>query len=412
LQDAVLRLYGPQASGQVQTFNLSSYSLDELQALLDNEILDTDIDNDLRRTNWIVFSLLSADRSIPSFQTLSRFLSERPDLFQQKRLIVFSFSAPYYMDATNISKLTAYYGLYGKTSPFIDVAAYLLFRELRPIGASPVSIPGIGYDLNEALFPDPSQTIILELDLPQSEESTPLLTPQAGTVPEYQLGEVIPLRTGIIQDHNGNPVPDGTPVQFNFTITGENSLSSTQEAITQNGVAHTTFSVSNPGTLEITAESEAARSNSLKIDIPAPSGDNVTVTPSEPPPTETSTAVPTESTPQPTATPKPTPAPVSGTNPEINDWIIAVLVAGVIAWSSYRLAALIGHVRWGIRAGFLAFIGGLIGFCYLALELPGSNILLDRSIPLGVVIGTFSGTLIGLLFTLIWRTYSLTERRK
>ncbi|MFC1878632.1 glycoside hydrolase family 3 N-terminal domain-containing protein [Chloroflexota bacterium] len=412
LQDATLRLYGPQAGGQVQTYNLSSYSLTDLQALLNNELEEPTLENDLKRANWIVFAMLPADSSLASFNTLTRFLSERPDLFQQKRLIVFSFSAPYYLDATNISKLTAYYGLYGKSPQFIDVAAYLLFGELRPSGASPVSIAGIGYDLNEALFPDPGQTILLELDLPQTDDLIPTLTPQATPTVEYHLGEVVQLRTGVILDHNGNPVPDGTPVHFTFNTTGELSISSIQEATTQQGIARTTYAVSSPGTLEIIADSEAARSNSLKFDIPAPSGEITTATPTEPPPTVMPTPTPVEATPQPTEIPVPTVEGPTSPNPELSDWIMAVLIASIMAWSSYRLAALVGHVRWGVRAGFLALIGGLLGFCYLALEMPGSEILLQNSIPLGVVIASVGGVLLGLLITLLWRALSLAEKRQ
>ena len=413
LHDAVLRLYGPQASGQVQNYNLSSYALADVLALLDNTLTESNLENDLRRTNWIVFALQSADPNIAPFQTLNRFLSERPDLFQQKRLIVFSLSEPYYLDATNISKLSAYYGIYGKSAPFIDVAAYLLFQELRPSGASPVSIPGIGYDLNEALFPDPNQTISLELDLAQTEDTEePTPNPEAENTTDYHIGDVILLRAGVILDHNGNPVPDGTPVIFTFTTSGENNITGTQDSVTKNGIARTTFSISHPGTLEIIAESEATRSNILKFDIPSPSGEIATITPTEAPPTATPTETPFEPTPPATETPQATPPePVVKSNPELGDWAIAVLIASLTAWSIYRLAALIGHVRWGVRAGFLALIGGLVGFCYLALELPGSQVLLRDSISLGVVIITFFGALLGLIGALLWRAISLVEKR-
>jgi len=127
--------------------NLVSYSLEELQKMLDAPRNSTQIENDLRRAHWVVFAMLSENPAIPTSQALSRFLSERPDLFQRKRLVVLSFNAPYYLDATNISKITAYFGLFSKNSLFIDVAARLLFREQTPVGALPVSVPGVGYDL-------------------------------------------------------------------------------------------------------------------------------------------------------------------------------------------------------------------------------------------------------------------------
>ncbi len=192
--------------------NLSSYSFDDLEELLNASADQPDLERDLNRANWIVMAMLGDSGNISSFEILKRFLAERPDLFQQKRLIVFAMTAPYYLDATNISKLTAYYGLYSKVSPFIDAAAYLLFGELRATGSPPVSVPGIGYDLNDALFPDPGFTIPLEFDIPSPQQViTGTTTPEPLPPPEYRIGDMVPLRAGMIYDFNGNPVPDGTP---------------------------------------------------------------------------------------------------------------------------------------------------------------------------------------------------------
>jgi len=364
LKDAVIRLYGPQAGGQVLNYNLSSYSMDELEAMLDETQPDSLLENNLKRANWIVFSMLQADEEIDSFQMLSRFLSERPDLFQQKRLIVFAFTAPYYLDATNISKLSAYYGLYSKTPEFIDVAGYLLFRELHPSGAAPVSISGIGYDLFEALFPNPEQIIPIELDLPDPEAVEPGLTPEPTPPPEYQVGDVIPIRTGTILDHNGNPVPDGTLVNFLFTTSGEIDNQTLQVETTKDGLARTTYLVDNSGTLEVLAESENAKSEILKFDIPAPNGEIITEVPTEeatPPiptnvPTVTATIEVLPTTSQP---PQPT------QSPGLADWVIAIMISSALAWSSYRLAALIGHVRWGVAShNKFSLVGCCISQCY------------------------------------------------
>ncbi len=238
--------------------------------MLNNSPDAVQLELNLRRANWIIFSMLPDQPLLPSFQVLRRFLTERPDLFQQKRLIVFVFGAPYYLDATDISKLTAYYALYSKAPGFIDTAAYLLFGELRATGASPVSVPGIAYDLNEALFPDPAQVIPLEFDLPTSPPVTNSAgTPEPAPPPEFRLGDVILLRTGVILDHNRNPVPDGTPVTFTFT-SGVESAATRQVEITRGGVARTSYPVNNPGVLEIRAESENAHSDVLRLDIPTP----------------------------------------------------------------------------------------------------------------------------------------------
>ena len=401
-QDVVLRRYGPLAGGQVSPNNISSYSLSDLQDMLDapaDQETPSQLEQDLSRANWIVLSMLDGSSSLPSYQTLSRFLSERPDLFQQKRLIVFAFNAPYYLDATNISKLTAYYALYSKTPQFVDVAAYLLFRELRSRGSLPVSVQGVSYDLITSLSPDPDQTIPLELDTNQPTPAITNTTPSPAPIMEFRVGDVIPVRTGIIQDHNGNRVPDGTPVDFILSKGGETATR--QTATTLKGVARTTFPVSSPGTLEIRAESEPARSEILKFDIPSPSGEAEEPTPTATP-TQTPTATPTPTvTPLPGATPAPPPAPPQ---PAIADWLMALFVSAVVAWSAYRLAAMGGQVLWGVRSGFLALIGGLLAYLYLALKLPGSEDLLSRSVSRGVILVTLAGAIIGLVATWSWRT--------
>ena len=396
IEESVLRRYGPNTGSQVSSRNLASYTLADLQELLDTNSEDLPILDSLRRAHWVVFAMLNASNNYPSYQTLSQFLAERPDLFLQKRVIVFAFNAPYYLDATNITKLTAYYGLYSKTPQFIDLASYLLFGEIRSVGALPVSVPGV-YDLNRSLFPDPEQIIPLQLDLPEPETPIEGGTPEPTPPPEYRVGEVIPLRTGTIVDYNGHRVPDGTPVSFIFSQAG---LDTQVVETTAGGIARTTFTVANYGPLEIRVESEPAKqSTQLKFDVPVPNEEGILETPTlqptptlEPSPTPTETPVATE-----------TPSTPTTTRPDLGDWIIALLVASGIAWSFYRLAALIGQVRWGVRGGFLAFIGGLATYSYLAMKLPGSEILLIGSISRGVFFSTLIGAALGLLLAWTWR---------
>ncbi len=408
LQDAVLRLYGPQAGGLVASNNLSSYSLAALQKMLDTPREASDLERDLQRSNWIVISMLSKRDDQASYQTLRRFLAERPDLFQQKRLIVFAFSAPYYLDATNTSKLTAYYALYSKTPAFVDVAAYLLFGELRATGASPVSVAGTGYNLNNALFPDPAQNFTLEFDLPAATMPlTTTMTPVPTPPPEFRMGDVVPLRTGVILDHNGNPVPDGTQVTFVISY-GSEASSTRQVEFTRAGVARTTYLVPSPGTMELRAESETARSNVIRLDIPFPNGETPTSAPTE------------EPTPQPTMTPQPTQTPVVITptvapsqpppRPDLRDWFVAVLTSGLLAASIYLLSIRIGQLRWGIRAGLLGLIGGVAAYIYLALHLPGSQSVLDESSSLSVALLSFLGGVLGLVGALVWRERDSREQ--
>ncbi|HMB25241.1 MAG TPA: glycoside hydrolase family 3 N-terminal domain-containing protein, partial [Anaerolineales bacterium] len=220
LQKTILRLYGSAGSGQVYASRLNSFSLKELEAMLNGETT-TDIESVLNHANWIVISLTGTGEG--QIDLLRRFFSERPNLIRNGKVILFSFTAPYYLDPTDISKLTAYYALYGKQPAFIEVAARLLFQQATAQGASPVSIPAVGYLINEVTRPDPSQVIPLsygqEVNVtPASETQTPTVeaVPTATEVP-YRIGDTIAVRAGPIVDHNGNLVPNGTPVRFLMT---------------------------------------------------------------------------------------------------------------------------------------------------------------------------------------------------
>jgi beta-N-acetylhexosaminidase len=132
----------------------------------------------------VVISL--ADVNGDQLSLLRRFFAERPALIRNKNVILFSFTAPYYLDATDISKLTAYYVLYSKQPAFVDVAARLLFQQVPLQGASPVSIPAVGYDLIKETSPNPSQVISLSLDKKEAtvtENGT--VTAESTQVPTY-----------------------------------------------------------------------------------------------------------------------------------------------------------------------------------------------------------------------------------
>ena len=72
-----------------------------------------------------------------------------------------AFDAPYYLDTTEISKLTAYFGVYARSAPFLETAVRALFREFSPVGAPPVTVGGINYVLINQLEPAPGQIISL-----------------------------------------------------------------------------------------------------------------------------------------------------------------------------------------------------------------------------------------------------------
>jgi beta-N-acetylhexosaminidase len=402
LEEAVLRLYGPFAGGQVLRRNLISYSFEELLALIDRIPDYTVIESDIEQAQWIVFSLADVRSDNPSSQALSRFLAERPDLFRQKNLVVFAFDAPYYLDATEISKLSAYYGLYSKISQFVDTAARVLFGEIpAPTGDLPVSVAGVDYDLISATSPDPDQLIELFLDLPEPSVDVP----EPIQPPQMTIGDLIPVRTGVIVDHNGHPVPDGTIVDF--IISTGLSEEITQKESTQGGIARTTFLVEESGTVTIRARSDPAiESSNLQFDIP-PGGIPTIEIVLTPFPTETPTPEPDETEAvAPLSTPE-TPTPPSTTG--IQDWAIATIVSIVIGSIIYWFTTTFGLMRWGLRSGLLAVIGGLLAYLYIAFGLPGSEQLLQIPGAWGILIFTILGSGLGWGASFGWQKASASR---
>jgi beta-N-acetylhexosaminidase len=335
-----------------------------------------------------VFSLTDVRSDNPSSQALSRFLAERPDLFRQKNLVVFAFDAPYFLDATEISKLSAYYGLYSKISEFVDAAARVLFGEIpAPTGDLPVSVAGVDYDLISATSPDPDQLIELFLDLPEQSVDVP----EPIQAPQMAIGDLIPVRTGVIVDHNGHQVPDGTIVDF--IISTGLSEEITQKEITQGGISRTTFLVEDSGTITIRARSDPAiESTNLQFDIP-PGGIPTIEIVLTPFPTETPTPEPdsTEVVAPPATAAPPPPPNTTG----ISDWAIATLVSVVIGLIIYWFTTTFGLMRWGLRAGLLAIIGGLLAYMYIAFGFPGSEQLLQIPGAWGVLLVTILGSGLG-----------------
>ena len=405
LANAVLRFYS--GSGQVLPGNLTSFTFENLTEMLNVGSGVVQIENDLRNAEWIVFMMSDVNPGLPSSQALRVFLDQRPDLLQNKNIIVFALAAPYYLDTTDISKLTAYYALYSRSNIFIEVAARLLFREIQPNGKLPVTVQGISYDLIEITSPDPEQEIPLSLDLPPSLETT--TTPETPIPPlAFRIGDAIPVVTGMIVDHNGHQVPDGTPVRFLLYNEGGSNPAQTYEAQTVNGIARGQLRVSREGELIIRAESEPAEvSEIITIEI-APEQGTATENPTTPTPTITPspTITPTEA---PTLTPTTISTPVVPPKPDsvhFGDWLMALLITSGIGGINFSLAKRKHGLRWSVQATFLTLIGGLLAYSYLAIKLPGSQGLITSGGSWSVFGITLLGALVGAGSLWLWQLYS------
>lgn len=298
IEEIILRLYGPNATGQVAPKQISSLTFADLNRMLAAKPgQERAVEDAIAGARWIVFAQLDYNpEEYPESGALRAFLAQRSDSLRDKRLVVLAFSAPYYLDTTEISKLTAYFGVYSRTAPFLETAVRALFREFSPVGAPSVSVSGINYDLIRQLEPLPGQIIALSPVEPAEQLS--------GSI---KVGSQIVLETSIISDRNGNPVPDGTPVDFRLRYPTESLALAPKTETTSGGKARTTVVLDRPGELWITAEAGEARDSTrieLKVGGDTP-GSIATVVP-------TPTLLPTVTmtpTPAPTATDVPTPAP-------------------------------------------------------------------------------------------------------
>src|SRR5690606_1907488 len=70
LKKAVVRLYGPQAGGQINEAYLSAYSFQDLTAYLNGGQEMTALDNNLRQAEWVIFSILNPRRDHPEADAL------------------------------------------------------------------------------------------------------------------------------------------------------------------------------------------------------------------------------------------------------------------------------------------------------------------------------------------------------
>lgn len=419
LQKSILKFYGPRAGGQVNQTKISSYSFSDLILWLNTNPPDktTTIDGDINLADWIIFSFLNVQADQPDTLALRRFLSEKSSLLRSKKVIAFAFNAPYYLDATDVSKLTAYYALYSKIPAFVDMAARILFQEITPAGSLPVSVPGLGYDLIQATSPDSTQVIPLYLDLPEVATPTPSVVPQnsptPGTsptatptaVPKFKVGDTLPLRTGVIYDQNHNQVPDGTVVRFMETISGAQGGTVQEiDTTTTQGIAHASFRIQSAGLLQFQATSDPAETSAI-IQLDVSAGEAAAITAIAPPTlsptataTETPSATPTE-TMTPTPVPPTPPPPVPGTG----DWLLAVLVS----WAGAAIVFYFGRkwfsLRWGVRWGLSSLTGGLVAYTYMAAKMPGSKAYYEKAGLYGVMVASLVGILVGWGLGWLWK---------
>lgn len=393
LEEILLQLFGPNATGQLTPNQITSLSFTELKTVLaDEEAVDAESLGERRRVeirinaaDWIIFSMLNIDpQRHPQSDAVRELLRERYDTLRGKKLVLFAFNAPYFLDETEISQLTAYYGFYSKTQDYIEAAARLLFQQFEPAGASPVSIPAIGpLDLN----PNPNQIIQLEPVHKINKENT--IVPlddsfEEGDTIDLDVGEGILFRTDVIVDKNGHPVPDGTLVDFFRFYPLEGLALGTLQSTTRQGVAEIVIIKERDTPLQVTASSNlAVQSATFNIgpgivDTPTPTA-TPTATPTDTPtltPTSTATATPTATptltpTPTPTSTPVPLPPSPPPKPVDIVDLIYSLLGSVLIGGIAFTLGGDRFPLEERVRSALVAVAFGLVGYIAYTIVVMG-----------------------------------------
>lgn len=371
LQETLLRLYGPNGEGRIEESQIQSHTFAQLKAFLthppNGELPEErqELSDLLDAAEWIIFAMLDPDLARhPDSDVLRLFLAQAADTYRHAHLVVLAYTAPYYLDTTEVNKLTAYYGIYSKVLPFVKASARVLFGDWTPTGISPVSIEGINYDLVTQLEPDPDQSLSLTQLAPGE------------TVPTAPVR--LRVRTARVRDRNDNAVPDGTQVIFEARDATSGQVLTTHTTVTAQGVAEGELELTVAGEVEIVAYcGDAKTASPLHLTLLAPPTPTrlPTVTPAA-----TATATPTpRPTPSPTAptptraaspTPTPTPEPTAEGRWHAGPLELLGALGGLALaltasypWQGRRIVNLTRRVRWGL----VVWIGGLIGYLIFGL---------------------------------------------
>ncbi|RLT39300.1 MAG: hypothetical protein DWI57_10500 [Chloroflexi bacterium] len=405
LETIILRLYGPEATGQLSPDNIISYTFEELSAFLRDAAapdLSAALDTAIEEADWLIFAMSDVDVARFEYSdAVKQFLRLRSDQLGA-RVVVFALNAPYYLDSTEISKLAAYLGIYSKTEPFLEAAVRALFRAVPATGAPPVNAPGTRYgNLLERLEPDPEQRIelkILNKEVVANRTGSGEISLQA----DVAIGDILEIEAGPIVDRNGNPAPDGTNVSFRLIYNDADLALPAEPVATTDGMARIAVPLERPGTLNITASSVDALL-STKISVSIQAGQdlaqiNIFNPPTEVPPTATALATPN---------PQPTPAivsePVAAPQPTARVTLLTLAVVAitqlvVLALFLVVLVRVMPRPMLVYRLLWATFTGWAVYILYGIGLIPGGTWLQLNLYPWGAAAVVF----IGMLIPLVW----------
>jgi len=395
LQTSILNLYGPSGSGQISGNQIISYSFDDLYDYVNNPFNRPELEGNLSKAKWVIFALREINPEQSSSYALHNLLAENPSVLRDKNTLVFSFDVPYYFDATEISAFSAFYCLYSKLPSFVEVAARIIFQEITPQGSSPISISGIAYDLITAMTPSPDQIIPLLVDedaakSTMAEEGAEQIDEdQENTLPVFKLGDILPVKTGIIVDHNNNPVPNGTVVKFTMYEQGANVSIQQIESVTENGIAKASVALQNAGLHEIRVVSEPALSSQiLVLDISEEEAIVSAIFPTPIPTLEESVEGEESVIESPEIE-------LEKKNNKVLEWFIATVFSWILGVMTFYLLHDYFMIEDRIKISGSSIVGGLFNTAWFVLDFPRSSmrygvngfILLCFYVLIGVLMG-------------------------
>ena len=234
----------------------------------DTSSLDKNIKNEAKiaEADWLIFAMLDINmENHPNSGALKRFLRQRSEQLADKKLVVLAMGSPYFLDATEISKLTAYYGVYGRGREFVENTVRALFRSYAPTGSPAVDVPGTRFEkLQERLQPDSERRIPIRLtrhgEILVQNNTDRLQSEVASALLEAQTNDGVSIEVGPIIDFNGHPVVDGTTVEVTIVNQNGTTKSDTFQLLTTNGIASRELTFEQPTNIDLTATAGKANS--------------------------------------------------------------------------------------------------------------------------------------------------------
>ncbi|HOW92430.1 MAG TPA: hypothetical protein PK883_08950, partial [Anaerolineaceae bacterium] len=217
----------------------------------------------------------------------------------------------------------------------------------------------------------------------------------------YKAGDTIPVKAGQILDHNGNPVPDGTRVNFVIDTMSTSGSVEQLQAETVDGYARVMYVIPSIGSLELRVTADPAiTSQILRLDITDAGG---VVTSFEPTIAVTEETMPTATQVPPTPTPQ---KPLEQRHIEgktaFSDWLLANLLIWGFCFLFSRIAPRQLSRKWNFITILAMGSGGYLAYLYLALGLPGSKDPLNAGGTMFVLISVTLGMVVGLAVSLFW----------